>query len=288
MINKTQNFSIIIPVYNEEGAIRDVLKELKDYLKEKKYQAEIIVVNDGSKDKTGQILKIIQGIKIITHPYNKGYGASLKTGVQSAQYDWICFYDSDGQHQPKYIENLLKYTSAYDMIVGARIGYQGPLSRQPGRKFLHWLANYLVQQKIPDLNSGLRLIRKSIFEKFVHILPDGFSLSTTITLAVFRENFNVKYVPIKIKQRQGQSTVSIRDGLKAIMLILRMITLFSPLRIFLPIAFGIAILAMISLIFDILKSNITDVTILLFLFCIMLFFFGLLADQIAAIRREIK
>jgi len=288
MINKTQNFSIIIPVYNEEGAIRNVLKELKNYLKEKKYQAEIIVVNDGSTDKTGQILKIIQGIKIITHPYNKGYGASLKTGVQSAQYDWICFYDSDGQHQPKYIENLLKYTSAYDMIVGARIGYQGPLSRQPGRKFLHWLANYLVQQKIPDLNSGLRLIRKSIFEKFVHILPDGFSLSTTITLAVFRENFNVKYVPIKIKQRQGQSTVSIRDGLKAIMLILRMITLFSPLRIFLPIAFGIAILAMISLIFDILKSNITDVTILLFLFCIMLFFFGLLADQIAAIRREIK
>jgi len=283
-------FSIIMPVYNEQGTISHVLKELKNYLKENQYQSEIIVINDGSTDQTNRILKSIKDIKLINHPYNKGYGASIKTGAKNARYDWLLFYDSDGQHQPQYIKKLIKYISDYDMIVGARAGYQGPLSRQPGKKLLNWLANYLFQQKIPDLNSGFRLIKKDPFLKFLHILPNGFSLSTTITLAFFKEALNVKYIPIKINKRQGKSTVKIQDGFKAIMLILRTIILFSPLRIFLPVSiliFGFALLSLALDIFLFSKGlNIGDTTILLFIFSLFFFFFGLLADQISAIRRE--
>ncbi len=283
-----QSFSIIIPAFNEESSIKEVLINLKKYLRTNDYQSEIIVVNDGSTDQTLEILKKIKKINLINHPYNKGYGAALKTGVKNSKYDWILFYGGDNQHNPKYIPELLKYTQDYDMIIGARQGYQGPFLRQPGKKFLHWMAEYLVQNKIPDLNSGLRLINKSLFNKFKHILPNGFSLSTTITLAAFRENFNVKYISIKINKRNGKSTVKPKDAFVTLMLILRIITLFSPLRIFLPISFIFGLAALVSLIYDITKTNITDITVI-FLFCaIMLFFFGLLADQIAAIRRHIK
>jgi len=285
-------FSIIVPAYNEQGIISNVLEELKNYLEEKKYQNEIIVINDGSTDKTDKILKNIKNIKLINHPYNKGYGASIKTGVKNAQYNWVLFYDSDGQHNPQYIEKLIKHISDYDMVVGARTGYQGPINRQPGRKLLHWIANYLVQQKIPDLNSGFRLIKKDLFLKFLHILPNGFSLSTTITLVFFKEALNVKYIPIKINKRVGKSYVKIHDGFKTIMLILRTIILFSPLRIFLPVSiliFGFALFSFILDIFLFSKGlNIGDTTILLFIFSLFFFFFGLLADQISAIRREQK
>lgn len=284
-------FSIIIPAYNEEVAIKSVLQELKDYLNEKKYQNEIIVVDDGSTDQTNEILKNFEGIKFISHPYNKGYGASLKTGIKNAEYDWLLWYDADGQHQPKYIEELIKYRNEYDMIIGARVGYQGPFFRQPGKKLLRCLAEYLVQQKIPDLNSGFRLVKKDLFLKFAHILPNGFSASTTITLAFFKEGLNVKYIPIAVKKRKGKSSVKIQDGLKTIMLILRIITLFSPLRIFLPVSvliFGFAIFALSLDIFLFSQGrlNIGDTTILLFISSLFFFFFGLLADQIAAVRRE--
>lgn len=284
-------FSVIIPAYNEAEAIKGVLQELKTYLNEKKYQAEIIVVDDGSTDQTNKILKDFQDIKFISHPYNKGYGASLKTGIKNAEYDWILWYDADGQHKPEYIEELIKYRNEYDMVIGARLGYQGPFFRQPGKKLLHYLAEYLVQQKIPDLNSGLRLVKKDLFLKFSHILPNGFSASTTITLAFFKEGFNVKYVPIAIKKRKGESSVKIRDGLKTVMFILRIIILFSPLRIFLPVSiltFGLAIFSLILDIFPYSQGqlNIGDTTILLFVSSLLFFFFGLLADQISAIRRE--
>ena len=283
-------FSIIVPVFNEEKAVKNVLEELKAYLNEKKYQTEIIVINDGSTDQTKEILKDIKDIKLINHPYNKGYGAAIKTGVKKAKYNWILWYDSDGQHQPKYIEKLIKYKKGYDMIIGARQGYQGPIMRQPGKKILHNLAQYLIQHKIPDLNSGFRLIRKSKFEKFSHLFPNGFSVSTTITLAFFKQGFNIKYIPITIKKRMGgKSCVKANDGFKTIMLIIRIIVLFSPLRIFLPMSGFLFGLALLSLVLDIMKTrsiNIGDVTILFFISSIFFFFFGLLADQISNIRRE--
>ena len=293
-MNSKINFSIIMPVYNEEKAIKDVLEKLKTYLEGKEYQTEIIVVNDGSTDQTKKILKEIKGIKLINHPYNKGYGAAIKTGVKNAKYDWILWYDSDGQHQSKYIEKLIKYRKEYDMIVGARQGYQGPIIRQPGKKLIKHLAQYIIKHKIPDLNSGFRLIKKSKFEKFVHLFPNGFSISTTITLAFFKQGFNVKYIPITIKKRRGKSYVALSDGFKSIMLIFRMIILFSPLRVFLPVSGSIFALGLLSLSLDIFlfskqgRPNIGDTTMLFFVFSLFFFFFGLIADQISAIRRELK
>jgi len=283
--------SIVIPAYNEEESIKDVLVELKNYLKKNNFQSEVIVVNDGSTDQTRKILENIKDIKLINHPYNKGYGAAIKTGVENTKYDWIIWYDSDGQHQPEYIEKLIKYRKEYDMVIGARQGYQGPIMRQPGKKLLRHLAQYLVQHKIPDLNSGFRLIKKSKFEKFTHLFPNGFSISTTITLAFLKRGFNVKYIPITVKKRIGKSYVKINDGFKTIMLILRMIILFSPLRIFLPVSsllFGLAILSLALDITHTSSLNIGDTTILFFISSIFFLFFGLLADQISAIRREKK
>ena len=281
--------SIIIPTYNEEEGIKDVLIGLNNYLGKEKLQAEIIVVNDGSTDQTEEILNNFENTRLINHPYNKGYGASLKTGVKNAQFDWILFYDSDGQHRPEYIKELIHHSNSYDMIVGARQGYQGPLLRQPGKKLLIWTANYLAKKKIPDLNSGLRLIKKDLFLKYAHILPNGFSLTTTITLAFFEEGLNVKYIPIEINKRNGKSTIEPIHGLEALIIIFRTITLFSPLRIFLPVSFFLFVLSISVSVFQSVSTkelNVSDTTVLLFVFSFFLFFFGLLADQVSAIRRE--
>ncbi|MFA5022268.1 MAG: glycosyltransferase family 2 protein [Patescibacteria group bacterium] len=283
-------FSVIIPAYNEQDTITAVLVELKSYLHSNfSGRYEIIVINDGSTDKTSDILKAIDGLKIIEHPYNKGYGASVKAAVKQSTMDWILVFDADGQHKCEDIKKLIDAADGFDMVVGARQGYKGPIVRQPGKKILHWVAEYLVQKKIADLNSGLRLIKTKYFLKYAHLLPEAFSWTTTITLAFFKESLNVKYVPIEINKRQGgKSTVKISDAGRTLMLILRIIMLFSPLRIFLPISLILLIPAVIFGIIDLINFNITDITIVLMISTVLIFFFGLLADQIAAIRREIK
>lgn len=222
-------FSVIIPIYNEQEAITDVLAKLKDYLAQNfSGRYEIITVNDGSTDQTGEILASIDGIKIINHPYNKGYGSSVKTAAAVAQTDWLLVFDADGQHRVEDIKNLIDSIDGFDMVVGARQGYKGPLVRQPAKKILHWVAEYLVERKIPDLNSGLRLIKKEYFLKYSHILPNAFSWTTTITLAFFKDGLNINYVPIEINRRLGgKSYVKPSDAFKTLMLILRIIMLFS-------------------------------------------------------------
>lgn len=283
-------FSVIIPVYNEEEAISQVIAELKNYLQTKKYQAEIIVIDDNSQDRTYSLLQKTKDIKLIRHPYNKGYGASLKTGAKEAQFDWLLFCDGDSQHQPQYIENLIKNANGFDMVVGARIGYKGPLLRQPGKILLTWTANYLTQKRIPDLNSGFRLIQKEKFFKYVHLLPDGFSLSSTITVAFLKDRLNIKYIPIRIRKRQGQSNLRLFDGFNAIMTALRITLLFSPLRVFLPVCVLSFILGMgITVInsYYLKELNVSDSAVIFFISSLLFFFFGLLADQISAIRREL-
>lgn len=283
--------SVIIPVYNEQNTISQVLNNLKQELGNLGMEYEIIVVNDASIDRTSEILQGLAGIKIINQPYNKGKGACLKTGAQQAKHDWLLFFDADGQHGPEYIKEMLKYTNGYDLIAGQRMGYQGPWIRQPGKIFIHWLARYLLGQKIKDFNCGLRLIKKKEFLRFAHILPDGFSCSTTTVFAFLKEKLNIKFVSVKVNKRQGgKSLVRPRDALTYSMLILRLIMLFSPLRFFLPISFILFILAVIILLYDIfIIQAFHNMTIGLLLFSsIMIFFFGLLADQMAALRREMK
>lgn len=288
-MDNQKQISIIIPAFNEAKTVAQTLNELKAYLSQEKILAEIIVVNDGSTDNTAAVLNSFDDIKIITNPFNKGYGASVKNAVAAATADWVLTFDADGQHRTEYLKKMIEASQGYDMVVGARQGYKGPKLRQPGKKLLQWVAEYLVEKKIPDLNSGLRLIKKDYFLKYAHILPEKFSWTTTITLAFFKDNLNVAYIPIEINKRQGgKSSVKISDAVKTFMLILRIIMLFSPLRIFLPISFVLFCFAAIFGLIDILTFNITDITILLLVSSILIFFFGLLADQMAAIRREIR
>jgi len=283
------NLSIVIPAFNEEENIGKTLKGLKEYLAKLDLDHEIIVINDASIDRTSQILNRISDIKIINHPYNKGYGASLKTGSRAAQNDYLLFFDGDSQHKPENIEKLIRYLPEYDMVVGARKGYQGPASRQPGKKILTWLANYLVGKKIPDINSGFRLVKKDLFLKFTHILPNSFSASTTITLAFYKDALNIKFVPITINKRKGESKVKIRHGLSTLLLILRVIMLFNPLKIFIPISLFLLIFGILFSLFGIIYyGRMPSSGILIILSGIILFFNALLADQLSALRRERK
>lgn len=285
------NLSVIIPAYNEEQIIEQTIQDLKKELNRLDLNYEIIVVNDASTDKTKEISEKIEGIKLINHPYNKGYGAALKSGIEKATFDNLLFFDADGQHKTEYIPEMIKHIDNFDMITGARKGYKGPFIRQPGKRLLLWLANYLSQQKIPDLNCGLRIVKKEPILRFTHLLCDGLSFSTTTILLFLTEGLSVKYVPITInKRRGGKSTVKPKHALDTLIVILRTILLSSPLRVFLPISFLLFAGALISGIYDIFfrPFNITDTTILLLISSLLIFFFGLIADQISALRKEIK
>lgn len=288
--NTSPIYSIVIPVYNEEKGIAQVLEAVQSQLDEDLDSYELVVVNDGSTDKTTEILAARDdGILVVQQPYNKGYGAALKAGVAHANGQWVLFYDGDGQHQPADIKRLIDANDGYDMVVGSRTGYQGPLWRQPGKKIITAIANYLVRFRIPDLNSGLRLVKKDLFHRFEHLYPQGFSLSTTITLALLKEGYSVHYLPIQVKKRIGKSTVRVSDGFRAINLVIRMIMLFSPLRIFLPLGGLMFVLALVSLARDVfIVFDINDNTVLLFVSALIIFSFGLIADQLAAIRRELR
>jgi len=281
--------SIIIPAYNEEEAIKGTLQKLKGENKSQNW--EIIVVDDASSDDTAKFASET-GVKVIRHPYNKGYGASLKTGVRNAKNDIVVFMDADDQHNPNDIGALLEHIGDYDMVVGARskTSYIS-LFRKPGKVLLSTIANYLMNMKIPDLNSGFRAVKKEVIDKFIHILPNSFSFSATITLAAIKGGFNIKYIPITTYKRKGKSTINpIRDGINTLLLIIRIVVLFNPLKIFFPVSFFLFALGMGYLIFALifLGFHIPSGAVLLIISSIIIFFFGILADQISAFRMEGK
>lgn len=230
------NVSVIIPANNEERGIAKTLEELGGVLRQNNFNYEIIVVDDASTDMTGKIAQE-KGVKVITHDFNRGYGASIKAGVHQSSYEVILITDADGTYPVEEVPNILKYMENYDMVVGARTGHKAkiPLLRRPAKWVLTKLANYLSESNIVDLNSGLRAIKKETFLKFNRLLPDGFSLTTTITLALLCNSYQVKYVPIDYYRRIGKSKIRpIRDTFNFIQLIIRTALLFNPLKIFLP------------------------------------------------------
>jgi len=278
--------TIIIPAYNEEEGITNVITQLKELSE----NHEILIVDDGSTDNTYKLASET-GVKVIRHPYNKGYGAALKTGIRNAEADVVLFMDADGQHKPSDIKKLMQYIGEYDMVVGARTKKSKiSLLRRPGKKVLGITANYLASMKIPDLNSGFRALKKSVAMEFMHILPNTFSFSTTITLALINSGYNVKYVPIEAPERVGMSKIKpFRDGFRFIMLIIRTVVLFNPLKVFLPVAIILFILGFLDLLYEVIYHfNISSASILLIVSAIFIFFFGILADQISSLRREIK
>jgi glycosyltransferase involved in cell wall biosynthesis len=281
-------FSIILPAYNEEKVIVEVLASMISA----SLAREIIVVDDGSTDRTGElVLDFIRAhrrksIQLISHPYHKGDGASLKSGVRAARTAFVMFFDADGQHRSEDIEALAARVPEFDMVVGQRVNSGSPLIRRPGTRLLRWISQYLAGRKIPDLNSGFRIVRKEAVERFMHILPNGFSFTTTITLAMFEAGYSVTYVPIEVRTRDGKSTVRLSDAYRMLLLILRTITLFNPLKVFLPAAVSLFLLGGLLFVRDALRFDITLKTVMILLSSVIVFFFGLLSDQVSLLRKE--
>lgn len=287
IIAEMQNLSIVIPVYNEEKALPRTLDFFQD-LARRCRDIEVIFVDDGSTDQSARILDAVQadGIRIIRHAKNKGYGASLKTGLQRARYDYFGITDADASYPndliPELFERLVKEDAA--MVVGQRTGP----AVNPGifRKFskfaLKSLAEHLSRESIPDFNSGLRIAKKDVVLKAQGYLPDGFSFTTTLTLFMLSTHQPIIYAPIDYHKRQGKSKIRpVRDTLNFIQLIIRTIMFFNPLRVFLPISLAFMALSLIVAGVSFFMGKIMDITsILLFVTGIQLFALGLLADLI--------
>ena len=278
--------SVVIPAYNEEEAIGAALDELIEVLEGQIY--EIIVVDDGSTDNTAKTVQE-KNVKLIQHPCNKGYGAALKTGIDHASGERILITDADGTYPNKEIPRLLEHVDQYDMVVGSRTGKDVniQLYRRPAKWFLSRLANYLSGTKIPDLNSGMRIFRKEDAKKFFNILPSGFSFTTTITLAYLSNDMLIKYIPIDYYERQGRSKINpFKDGFNFILLIVRTITYFNPLKVFLPIGFGLFVMAALVFAYSLLMlEKVMDIAVIILVVAsIQIGLFGLLSDLI--VRRS--
>lgn len=286
--------SIIIPTYNEERAILDTIRELHETMKKSGIPYQIIIVNDCSKDRTREILETNGGaeglaVTLVHHDLNRGYGASIKTGSRYATYDTLCITDSDGTYPNARIPDLYADMKGHDMVVGARIGENVhiPWLRRAPKAFINRLASYVSEVKIPDLNSGLRVFTKELFDRYFSLYPNGFSLTSTITLAALTNGYAVKYVKIDYFKREGSSKIRpIKDTMNFVMLILRMCVLFNPLRIFIPLSVGLLFLGAGILAWGLaVPGKFYDGTfIMLSLSAIQFFCMGLIADAIS--RRE--
>lgn len=283
--------SVIIPTYNEEKTLNFIVEDLKRVLTSLNEKHEIIVVNDGSEDNTPKIISRIKGIKGINNPYNLGYGASIKRGIKKSLGEWILIIDADGTYPGNKIGKMLAERKNYDMVVGARTGknVRIPFFRRPAKFIISKLANFLVGRKIPDLNSGLRIFKREIAERFFHLFPDGFSFTTTITLACFTNEYFVKYVPINYLRRKGKSSISpIKDFIGFNMLIVRIITYFKPLKMFSLISFSILLLAVAAYIYSFfILGKLMDITVIVLLLAsLQIFLFGMLADLIVRKKEQ--
>lgn len=274
--------SIILPAKNESAAIVQTIAQIKQL----KLAHEIIVVNDGSTDNTKQVAEAA-GAKVVTHPYSKGNGAAIKTGARNATGDIIIFMDADGQHDPQDIPQLLgKINQGYDLVVGARQkGSQASLGRGVANALYNNLATYMTEQNVEDLTSGFRAVRADKFREFLYLLPNGFSYPTTSTMAFFRAGYSVTYVPIHAAKRIGKSHIQpLKDGVRFFLIIFKIATLFSPLKMFLPIAIVLFLMATGWYGYTLYEfGRFTNMSALLYTGSIMIFLMGLISEQITAL-----
>lgn len=284
------SLSIVIPVYNEAESVKGVLENLRGYLEANIENYEIVCVNDCSTDNSGKILSGIDFITFIEHKHNKGYGAALKTGIKAAKYEHILIMDSDGQHNPEDIPQLIgQIQNGYDMAVGARQLTNTYKSRVAGKYLIHKLANHIADYDIPDINSGFRIFKKSDAIKYFHLCSNRFSFTTSITLAYLSDEMEIAYVPIIVRLRtSGKSSVNAKAGLRTMLKILQIGMVFNPLRVVLPMALVFGILSIIKLARDISNMNMSGTSVILFTTTIILCVFALISDQISHIRRELK
>ena len=279
--------SVVVPVFNEEGAVASTIKQLKEVMNKTAYDYEIIAVNDGSKDKSLEILKNIKGINVISHPYNLGYSASLKDGIKHAKGNYILITDADGTYPIREIPNLLKHIDKYDMVVGNRKNDNVPLLRKPAKFIIAKLGNFVSGKKIPDINCGLRIFKKDIALRFWNLFPSGFSFTITITLACLTNEYTVKYVPISYFKRKGKSTIHpIKDFINFINLIARIATYFNPFKVFFSVSMLLFLIGLLVFLYTRFYIGlVADITVIVILLSsLQIFLIGLVADLIAKKR----
>lgn len=275
--------TIIVPAYNEAEGIGDVLDTIMTCMLGAGLEYELIVVDDGSTDGTDAIVEA-KGVRIVRHKFNRGYGASLKTGIRQSRYPIIAIIDADGTYPVDALPQLLASMAEYDMAVGSRTGEHVKIQplRRPAKWFLKKLADYLSGFKIPDLNSGLRIFKRELAERFFGIFPDGFSFTTTITLAALTNGYRVTFLPINYYKRTGQSSIKpARDFLGFILLIIRLIVYFKPLNVFLPVSAVLFLVGFTKAMIDLVHQNFFGVgSAIVILAALQIAFLGLLADLI--------
>lgn len=280
--------SIVIPAKNEAQTIRPLLGDLAI----RHPEAEIIVVDDGSTDDTAK-LAADAGARVISHPYSMGNGAAIKSGARAATGGIIVFMDADGQHRPEDIGRLLQVlASGYDLVVGARtLHSHASLGRRLANQVYNGLASWMVGHHIADLTSGFRAVRAERFREFLHLLPNGFSYPTTSTMAFFRAGYSVAFEPIEAQRRIGKSHIrATRDAFRFLVILLRIGTLYSPFRLFLPVAgtfFGLALLHYLSTWFT-GGPRFTSMTAFLFITSVLVFLIGIVSEQITMLLYSLR
>lgn len=281
------SYSVIVPAFNEEPGLRMVLDELARACP----GAEIIVVDDGSTDGTARVAREF-AVTVVTHPINRGYGAALKSGIAAAKHERLVFFDGDGQHDPAYIQPMLDRLADADLVIGERSHYT---RRSPvhlaGRAVLSRLVNLLTRMPLRDINCGLRAARRSAIARYLGLLPDGFSFSTTSTVVFAKFRRGLAFMPIEVRRRIGMSSVRLaRDGYSTLLLVIRLIALFDPLRVFLPPAFALMALGIAYGVVKYLTlpvyTGLSVGALSLFLTGLLVFFMGVVCDQIAALRLD--
>jgi glycosyltransferase involved in cell wall biosynthesis len=272
--------SVVIPAYNEGDHVAAQVRAVHETMERSGWPFEIIVVDDGSVDRTA-IEADSTGARVLRRVKNVGYGAALKLGIQHARYGWILITDADGTYPVESIPALLAVAERNSMVVGARLGKSVhiPLVRRPAKWFLRRLASYLAGQNLPDINSGLRLMRRSLVERYESLLPDGFSFTTTITLAAACNGHAVEYIPIDYHARLGQSKIRAKHAYDFTLLILRTIVIFNPLKVFIPLGAVLFAAGMAKFIYDVSRRNLSESAVLALIGGLIIWAVGLLADQ---------
>jgi glycosyltransferase involved in cell wall biosynthesis len=271
--------SVVIPAYNEEGAIAEVVGRVRaqgDW-------REVLVVDDGSADATAD-RAAAAGARVVRHPYNKGNGAAVKTGIREAQGDFVLLMDADGQHDPEDVHRLIAPLGAHDMVIGARSSRDQTATRAFGNALFQALASWLTGRPIPDLTSGFRAARRDRLLEFLHLLPNGFSYPTTSCLAFLKAGYNVAFEPVRARPRVGSSKIRVaRDGVRFFLIILKIVTLYSPLKVFFPISAVAFLLGVAYGVWNVwMFQKIPMGSALLIQLAVVVFLFGLISEQIAS------
>jgi len=276
--------SVVIPVYNEAQAIGEVVRGIRNYVPD----AEILVVDDGSTDDSGRVAREA-GAYVWSHPYNVGNGAAVKTGIRLASGDKIVLMDGDGQHDPEDITRLVEASEKYDLVVGARDpGGHANHFRFTANQVYNLIARYATQFPIKDLTSGFRVIDRDTVISYLYLLPNSFSYPTTLTLAYLRSGRTVCYLPIQAKKRSGKSKIKLfRDGIRFLLILVKIITLFSPFRVFLPVSFVFFLLGLINYALTFFAyGRFTNMSALLLITSVIVFMIGLVSEQITQLRYD--